>query len=69
MQFDTIRGQYDYDVRVRGDFVMRLRSEGYLDHILLSHDICEKDQMMCFGDVVSGSSFSTFAPFFANVAL
>ena len=60
VQFDTIRGQYDYDVRVRADFVMRLRSEGYLDHILLSHDICEKDQMMCYGGCGFGFIFQHF---------
>jgi predicted metal-dependent phosphotriesterase family hydrolase len=49
VQFDTIRGQSAYDIRIRADFVVNLRSEGYLDRVLLSHDICEKDQMMSYG--------------------
>jgi predicted metal-dependent phosphotriesterase family hydrolase len=48
VQFDTIRGG-DYDVAARCEFVLGLRSEGFLDRILLSHDVCEKSQLRAYG--------------------
>lgn len=60
VQFDTIRGRSAYDVRIRADFVMNLRAEGYLDRVLLSHDICEKDHMMSYGGCGYGYIFEHF---------
>lgn len=49
VQFDTIRGTSSYDVAIRCEFVTVLRDAGFLDQILLSHDICEKDQLKAYG--------------------
>jgi predicted metal-dependent phosphotriesterase family hydrolase len=40
VQFDTIRGATEYDTDARVDYVFNLVRAGFLDRILLSHDIC-----------------------------
>lgn len=49
VQFDTVRGSSVYDTELRAGFVMQLRKAGYLDKILLSHDVCRKDHMRLEG--------------------
>jgi predicted metal-dependent phosphotriesterase family hydrolase len=49
VQFDTIHSGSAYDLEIRAEFVLQLRSEGFVDRILLSHDICEKDQLQSYG--------------------
>lgn len=49
VQFDTIRGGSSYDVSLRADFVMCLVRAGYIDQILLSHDVCRRDHLKALG--------------------
>jgi phosphotriesterase-related protein len=49
VQFDTIRGGHAYDVQLRVDCVMRMAKAGYLDRILLSQDVCRRDQLRATG--------------------
>lgn len=49
MQFDTIRGGADRVVDRWVEQVMRLVGAGYLDRILLSHDVCLKSDLRVNG--------------------
>lgn len=49
VQFDTVQGVTDYDLRLRVGFVTGLRAKGHLDRILLSHDICRRDRLHIAG--------------------
>lgn len=40
VEFDTIRGESEYDSEVRVEWIMSLVSAGYLSRILISQDIC-----------------------------
>jgi phosphotriesterase-related protein len=45
VQFDTIRGYPEFDLRRRVSLVMNLVRKGFLDRILLSHDVCTLPQL------------------------
>jgi phosphotriesterase-related protein len=49
MQFDTIRGGSDFEVNRWVEQLMRLVRAGYLDRILLSHDVCLKSHLKMNG--------------------
>jgi predicted metal-dependent phosphotriesterase family hydrolase len=49
VQFDNIRQSTDYDVTLRVEFVMALAREGFLDQILLSHDVCKRTHLNIHG--------------------
>lgn len=49
MQFDTIRGGHELVVNRWVEQVMRLVRAGYLDRILLSHDVCLKSDLRVNG--------------------
>jgi phosphotriesterase-related protein len=40
VEFDTIRGECEYDVAIRVEFVLAMARKGLLSHVLLSHDVC-----------------------------
>jgi predicted metal-dependent phosphotriesterase family hydrolase len=40
VEFDTIRGESEHATETRVDYVMRLIRAGFIDRILLSHDVC-----------------------------
>ncbi len=40
VEFDTIRGENEYATSSRVEWVMNLVRKGYLEQVLLSHDIC-----------------------------
>lgn len=62
VQFDTIRGKSSYDVMIRCEFITALREAGYLDQILLSHDVCETDQLKTYG----GGGYGYILEFFLD---
>jgi predicted metal-dependent phosphotriesterase family hydrolase len=50
VQFDTIgRGFFEWDIRQRLDWVMRLIDLGFMHQILLSHDVCMKPHLRAYG--------------------
>jgi phosphotriesterase-related protein len=49
VQFDTIRGRSTYDIRLRVELVMNLVKHGYVDQILLSHDVCTTSHLSSYG--------------------
>jgi phosphotriesterase-related protein len=49
VQFDTIRGDNSYDVELRLGFVTALIQQGYLNQILLSHDVCLRAHLHALG--------------------
>ena len=54
VQFDTIRATNAYESEQRVRFVSDLAAAGYLDQILLSHDICLRRHLQAYG----GSGYS-----------
>jgi predicted metal-dependent phosphotriesterase family hydrolase len=49
VEFDTIRGESEYDTETRVGFVLAMAREGYLEHVLLSHDVCLRSQLHAMG--------------------
>jgi phosphotriesterase-related protein len=49
VQFDTIRGNSEYDTRLRVGFVMNLVKAGFISQILLSHDTCSRTHLRILG--------------------
>lgn len=45
VQFDNIRGVTEFDTTRQVDYVLALRSAGYLDRVLLSHDVCLRSHL------------------------
>lgn len=45
VQYDTIRGNTEYDTRLRLGFVLNMIENGLIDHVLMSHDICRRSQL------------------------
>lgn len=49
VQFDNIRNATAYDLRTKVDMVVSLARAGYLDHILLSQDVCKRPHLAISG--------------------
>jgi len=49
VQFDTIRGDNEYDTHRRIEFVLALARQGHLEQILLSHDVCLRSHLRASG--------------------
>jgi phosphotriesterase-related protein len=49
IEFDTIRGESDYDTEMRVQFVLKLVGLGFADRILISHDLCLRTHMSVTG--------------------
>lgn len=49
VEFDTIRGTSEYETLRRIGFITRLIGLGYVDQILLSHDVCTKPHLTAYG--------------------
>jgi phosphotriesterase-related protein len=45
VEFDTIRGNPEFDLQRRVTLVMNLVRKGFLDRILLSHDVCTRPHL------------------------
>ncbi|MEW5991640.1 MAG: phosphotriesterase-related protein [Chloroflexota bacterium] len=55
IQFDTIRRTNEYELDLRVRLISQLADAGYLDNLLLSHDICLRSTLRAYGG--SGYSF------------
>ena len=44
VQFDNIRGVTEFDTCRQVEYVLALRDAGFLDRVLLSHDVCLRSQ-------------------------
>jgi phosphotriesterase-related protein len=49
VQFDTIRGDNEYQTQRRIGYVRNLVDKGHVAHILLSHDVCTKPHLRAHG--------------------
>jgi predicted metal-dependent phosphotriesterase family hydrolase len=49
VQFDTIRGNREFDLAIRLDYIKNLANEGFLDRILISQDICLRSHLKAYG--------------------
>ena len=45
VQFDNIRGVTEYDTCRQVEYVLALRAAGFLDRVLLSHDVCLRSHL------------------------
>jgi phosphotriesterase-related protein len=62
VEFDTIRGESEYDVKIRVAFVKNLIEKGFTNRILLSHDVCLRSLLSIFGGCGYDYIFTTFLP-------
>jgi len=49
VEFDMIRGLSERETQNQVDYVLNLRRAGYLEKILLSHDICFRPLLGTYG--------------------
>lgn len=49
VQFDTVQGTFEYDTRVRVEWVMSLAHEGLIHRLLLSQDVCLRSDLKAMG--------------------
>jgi phosphotriesterase-related protein len=49
VEFDRIQGKAEYDTVRRVGLVLEMVQRGYLHHVLLSQDICEKSSLQVYG--------------------
>lgn len=45
VQFDNVRGVTEFDTARQVDYILALRDAGYLDRVLLSHDVCLRSHL------------------------
>lgn len=62
VEFDTIRGETEYATECRVGWVMNLVRKGYLEQILLSHDVCLTSIYTAFGGAGYTFLFREFVP-------
>jgi predicted metal-dependent phosphotriesterase family hydrolase len=49
IEFDTVQGESEYDIRIRVEWIMSLARAGYLDRLLLSQDVCLRSDLKALG--------------------
>ena len=49
VEFDTIRGESDYDTELRVGFVLKMVELGFAAQVLISHDVCLRTHMSVTG--------------------
>lgn len=49
VQFDTIRGETEYDTERRIGYVLNMVRKGLIRHVLLSHDVCRRSHLAALG--------------------
>lgn len=49
VEFDTIRGESEYDTELRVEFVLKMVELGYAAQVLISHDLCLRTHMSVTG--------------------
>lgn len=62
VEFDTIRGECEYDDEARVGFVQNLIGKGFLDRILLSQDVCLRTLLRITGGCGYDYVFNDFLP-------
>jgi phosphotriesterase-related protein len=63
VQFDTVQGESEYDVRCRVAWIRSLAEHGHLDRVLLSHDVCLRSNLGAMG----GCGYAYVPTAFADV--
>jgi phosphotriesterase-related protein len=69
VEFDTIRGESEYDTECRVQFVVDLVELGFVDHILISHDLCLRTHMSATGGCGYDFIIRDFIPRLRNAGL
>ncbi|MHB8958347.1 MAG: phosphotriesterase family protein [Candidatus Limnocylindrales bacterium] len=59
VEFDTIRGEQEYMTRRQVEYVMNMARKGYLEQVLISHDVCLTSLYTVYGG--TGYTFVTGA--------
>ncbi len=69
VQFDTVRGANEYDTRKRGRLALELIEKGFINQLLLAHDVCFRGHLKAYGG--NGYDFipSKFAPMLREAGL
>ena len=49
VEFDTVRGRFPFAVERRIGYVLEARRRGFLDRLLLSHDVCAQSHLVVYG--------------------
>lgn len=49
VEFDTVRGRIPLYAQRRFDFILEVRRRGYLDRLLVSHDVCALSHLRAYG--------------------
>jgi phosphotriesterase-related protein len=62
VEFDTVRGRFPFQVQRRIRYVLEARRRGFLDRILLSHDVCAQSLLVAYG----GSGYDFLPTAFAD---
>jgi predicted metal-dependent phosphotriesterase family hydrolase len=62
VQFDTIRGESEYDAQARVDWIMSLVRAGHLSQILISQDICLRSHLHATGGPGFAGVLDDFVP-------
>jgi predicted metal-dependent phosphotriesterase family hydrolase len=61
VQFDTVQGVHEWDTRQRLDWLRSLADAGFLDHVLLSQDVCLRSDYAAMGGPGYAYVVTTFA--------
>jgi predicted metal-dependent phosphotriesterase family hydrolase len=61
VQFDTVHGESEYDVRCRVAWIRNLGDHGHLDQVLLSQDVCLRSDLRALGGPGYGYLVTGFA--------
>lgn len=69
VEFDTFRGRYSWDVHRRLGLVTEFIQRGYLEHLLLSHDICWKSHLKAYGGTGYDFLLTEFVPMLQEAGL
>jgi predicted metal-dependent phosphotriesterase family hydrolase len=62
VQFDTVRARFPIVIERRVQYVLEARRRGYLDRVLLSHDVCAQSHLHAYG----GSGYDLLPTGFAS---
>jgi predicted metal-dependent phosphotriesterase family hydrolase len=49
VEFDTVRGRFPLVVERRVRYILEARRRGYLDRLLVSHDVCAQSHLRAYG--------------------
>jgi predicted metal-dependent phosphotriesterase family hydrolase len=49
VEFDRVQGKHEWETAKRAALVLSLVEKGYIEHVLLAQDICEKSSLRAYG--------------------